>query len=177
MSNSRELPLFDDNWFNLVLSRRGGTEWVDDVVRHLDGSGSTYLNTLRIWFQRFPLSNKQKRHLKQSLESFNNADHLGGVNELSWWELMMSFKWAATPIPPSKASLPDFHITFPHEFFCEVTTLNPSDYERKKSSEREGLALDHSHSIERILTKIAREKSEQIRYGYLQKKPSYSAPC
>lgn len=172
MSSSRELPPFDDNWLNMARSRGGGNEWVDDVVRQLNGSGSTYLNTLRVWFHGFPLSNKQKKHLKQRLESFNNSDHLGGVNELSWWKLMVSFRWSASPIPANKGNLPDFHITSPYEFFCEVTTLNKSDDEKSKLSEREGLSLDHSRSIGRILTKVAHEKSEQIRYGHSQKKSS-----
>jgi hypothetical protein len=172
MSSSRKLSLFNDDWLNLAFSRQGGTEWVDDVVRQLDNSGGIYLNTLRVWFQRFPLSNKQKKHLKQRIESFNNSDHLGGVNELSWWEFMRSFHWPASPIPAGSGSLPDFHITSPYEFFCEVTTLNKSEYEKRKISEREWLSLDHSHSIGRILAKVIDEKYEQIRYGHSKNKPS-----
>ena len=142
MSSSRESPLFDDNWRNLALSRG---------VQELDGSGGIYFNTLRDWFQRFPLSNKQKKHLKQRLESFNMSNHLGGANELFWWELMKTFHWSASPIPASKESLPDFHITSPCEFFCEITTLNRSEYEKRQLSGREGLSLDHTHSMARIL--------------------------
>jgi hypothetical protein len=174
MSSSRELPLFDDHWLNMALyrDRDNENEWVDNAVSQLNGAGTTYLNTLRIWFQRFPLSNKQKKHLKLRLESFNNSDHLGGVNELSWWELMLSFNWSAKPIPASKGSLPDFHITSPYEFYCEVTTLNRSDYEKRQLSEREGLSLDHAHTLGRILTKMAHEKAGQIKYGHSQRKPS-----
>jgi hypothetical protein len=161
MSSSKKLLIFDDNWRNLALSKG---------VRELDGSGGVYFNTLRVWFQSFPVSNKQKKHLKQRLESFNMSNHLGGANELFWWELMESFHWSASPIPAGKGSLPDFHIISPCEFFCEVTTLNRSEYEKRQLSEREDLSLDHSHSMARVLTKVADEKSKQIRHGHAQEK-------
>jgi len=166
MLASRTLPLFDDNWLSLALSRRGGTDWVDDVVQQLNGSGSIYLNTVRDLFQIFPLSNKQKKHLKRRLESFNNSDHLGGVNELSWWKLTQSFSWSTNPIPAGKKILPDFHITSPYEFYCEVTTLNKSDYEKWQLTE------DHAYTLGRILSHKIPEKAEQIRYGHSKNKPS-----
>ena len=100
------------------------------------------------------------------------SNHLGGANELFWWELMKSFHWSASPIPVSKEGLPDFHITSPYEFFCEVTTLNRSEYEKRQLSGREGLSLEHSHDMARMLTKVTEEKTEQIRHGHAQKKPS-----
>jgi hypothetical protein len=164
MLSSREPELFDDNW--CTLARSNGVSQLDDAAR-------VYDNTLRILFQNFPVSNKLKKHLKLRLESFNIEDHLGGANELIWWAFMRLFHWSATPIHARQGGCPDFHITSPHEFFCEVTTLNPSDYEKKKFTGPGGLPLDHTRTIERIITKIGDDaKSKQIRYGFSQEKPS-----
>lgn len=164
MLSSRELPLFDDNW--CTLARTNGVSQQDDAARIYD-------NTLRDWFQSFPASNKHKRHLKRRLESFNIEDHLGGANELIWWAFMGLFHWSVTPIHASQGGHPDFHVTSPYDFFCEVTTLNPSKYEKRKFAARDSLPLDHDRTIERIITKIGdNAKSEQIRYGFSQKKSS-----
>jgi hypothetical protein len=164
MSHSRESPLFDDNW--CTLARSNG-------VSQLDDAGRIYDDTFRIWFQVFPVSNKQKRHLKQQLESFNIEDHLGGANELIWWNFMRLSHWCAIPIHASRGGRPDFEVTSPYEFFCEVTTLNLSDYEKTKFAARNSLPLDHDRMIERIITKIGDDaKSKQIRYGFSQEKPS-----
>lgn len=164
--------LFDNHWLDSASKKLHGSQWVDDVMHQINGAGGIYLNTLRLWFDRFPVSKKQKKHLKNRLESFNNADHLGGVNEIVWWEFINSFGWTAKPLHAGKAATPDFIVTKPEEFFCEITTLNLSKKERKLLDSGEGVTLDHNGNIERIMKKIVSEKTEQIQYGASKKKPS-----
>ena len=96
--------LFDNHWFDSASKKSHSNQWVDDVMHQINGAGGIYLNTLRLWFERFPVSKKQKKHLKNRIESFNNADHLGGVNEIVWWEFANSFGWTAKPIREVSAS-------------------------------------------------------------------------
>jgi hypothetical protein len=164
--------LFDNHWFDSASKKSHSNQWVDDVMHQINGAGGIYLNTLRLWFERFPVSKKQKKHLKNRIESFNNADHLGGVNEIVWWEFANSFGWTAKPINAGKATTPDFIVTKPEEFFCEITTLNLSEKERKLLDSGDGVTLDHNLSIERIMKKVVGEKAEQIKYGASREKPS-----
>lgn len=164
--------LFDHNWFDSASKKSHGNQWVDDVMNQINGAGEIYLNTLRLWFERFPVSKKQKKHLKNRIESFNNSDHLGGVNEIAWWEFVNSLGWTAKPIDVGKAETPDFNVTKPEEFFCEITTLNISEKERKLLDSGDGVELDHNRSIERIMKKVVSEKARQIKYGASRKKPS-----
>ena len=112
-----------------------------------------------------------KRHLKNSIENFDNHDHLGGVNELSWFEFLKSFGWTVEPIE-ERESAPDFRITSPVEFYCETTTLNISEEERKLLKYRKGVPLDHSKTIERIIRKIVDDKAKHIQYGAARQSPS-----
>ncbi|MCH7530107.1 MAG: hypothetical protein ACUZ8N_14905 [Candidatus Scalindua sp.] len=171
MKSKKQIILFDEDWFSNASSRKVGKEWVDEVVNQINGSGGIYLSTLRLWFDRFPLSNKHKKHLKQALESFNNYDHLGAVNELAWWQFINSFGWSASPIKAGNYKRPDFHIIEPIEFFCEVTTSNLSEKEKKLIESGEGAPLNHNVTIERFL-RVVEEKVEQIKYGASKKKPS-----
>lgn len=172
MTKKKQIVLFDDNWLIQASSRKNDDQWVDDVMNQINGSGGIYLNTLRLWFDRFSLPSKQKNHLKQGIESFNNSDHLGGVNELAWWKFINSFGWSASPVRAGKGKRPDFHVIRPCEFFCEVTTLNISEKEKKLLVSGKGVPLNHNVSLERILKKIVEEKSEQIKYGASKSKPS-----
>ena len=164
--------LFDDNWFDSAYNEPHGNQWIDDVMDQINGAGGIYLNTLRLWFERFPVSKKQKKHLKNRIESFKNSDHLGGVNEIAWWEFVNSFGWTAKPIDAGKAETPDFNVIKPEEFFCEITTLNISEKERKLLDSGDGVALNHNRNIGRIIKKVVSEKSGQIKYGAYRKKPS-----
>ncbi|MBW2003564.1 MAG: hypothetical protein JRI72_02975 [Deltaproteobacteria bacterium] len=164
--------LFDDNWFDSASKKQRGNQWIDDVMDQINVTGGIYLNTLRLWFERFPGSKKQKKHLKDRIESFTNSDHLGGVNEIAWWEFVNSFGWTAKPIDAGKRETPDFNVIKPEEFFCEITTLNLSEKERSSLDSGEGVSLDHNRSIERIIKKVVSEKAGQIKYGASRKKPS-----
>jgi len=166
------MRLFDNTWFNSVFKRSRENQWIDYVMDQINGSGKIYIDTLRIWFERFPVSNKHKKHLKNRLESFNNSDHLGGVNEIAWWEFINSLGWTAKPIDAGKGNTPDFNITKPEDFFCEITTLNMSEKERKLIGSV-GVALDHNRSIKRIMKKVVSEKAGQIEYGASRKRPSF----
>ena len=168
---SHILP-FDQDWLNRASSRKRGNKWVDDVMAEINESGGIYLSTLRLWFSQFPISAKQKRHLKQALESFNNTDHLGAVNELTWWKFTNSFGWSSSPIDSGKEKRPDFHVSSPSEFFCEVTTLNLSAKEQELLEAGNGVKLDHGVTLHRALKKVVEEKAGQIMYGALNKSPS-----
>lgn len=164
--------LFDQTWLDKASSRKRGKQWIDDVIAEISGSGGIYLSTLRLWFSQFPISAKQKRHLKQALESFNNPDHLGAVNELAWWKFTNSFGWSILPIHAGKDKKPDFHVSSPSEFFCEITTLNLSAKEQKLLEAGDGVNLDHGATLRRLIQKVVEEKADQIRYGALNKSPS-----
>ena len=164
--------LFNNNWFDSASKKSNKNQWVADVLDQINGAGGIYLNTLRLWFERFPVSKKQKKHLKNRIESFNNSDHLGSVNEIAWWEFVNSFGWTVKPIDAGKGSTPDFNVTKPEEFFFEITTLNLSAKEKKLLDSGDGVGLDHNRSIERIMKKVVSEKIDQIQYGALRKRPS-----
>ena len=74
--------LFGDEWVESVKNVESC--WVSDVLENINGFGDIYLKCISNWFTELPGSNKQKNHLKASLKSTNNSDHLGAVNELSW---------------------------------------------------------------------------------------------
>jgi hypothetical protein len=63
MTKKKQIVLFDDNWLIKASSRKNDDQWVDDVMNQINGSGGIYLNTLRLWFDRFPLPSKQKNTL------------------------------------------------------------------------------------------------------------------
>ena len=81
----QKLMVFGDSWLMRARAKSSENSW----AAALDAEGHIYLGSLRLWFDRFPLtSNKQKRALKVRLESFKDEDHRGAVNELSWWEFL-----------------------------------------------------------------------------------------
>jgi len=171
MKRKNDIFIFDQDWLSKASSIQRGGQWVDDVIAEINGSGGIYLSTLRLWFSQFPISAKQKRHLKQALESFNNTDHLGAVNELAWWKFTNSFGWSSSPIHTGKDKRPDFYVDSPSEFFCEVTTLNLSEKESGLLKSGKGVNLDHNLTLQRVLKKVVEEKNEQIKYGASKKRP------
>ncbi len=168
----QKLRVFDDSWLAQARVKKPEDSWVDDLMTTIDNGGNIYLSTLRTWFDRFPISsNKQKRGLKARLESFKNEDHLGAVNELSWYEFMQQTGSKAAPLAVSKTPRPDFKVENPTELFCEVSTLNVSDDEKKKFEDGEAVELNHRETLRRILLKVMTEKQHQISYAANQKRP------
>jgi hypothetical protein len=170
----QKVILFDESWLKKVQNRNASDSWADEVISTLDAGGSIYLGILRLWFSQFPLSNKQKKGLKANFESFNNEDHLGAVNELSWWKFMQRIKFSAEPIPASRTSKvhkPDFRIESPANFFVEVSTPNVSEKDKKKFVTGNSCTLDHSQTLGRIIRKVSEQKQQQIQYAAKQKQP------
>lgn len=140
-------------------------------MRAFDTIGGIYLTSLRLWFDRFPLSKKQKQSLKARLESFETEDHLGAVNELTWWKFMQQIGMEVMPIPTSDTPSPDFQVKTPIDFFVEVSTLNVSNRDKAEFESGGAVALDHSETVRRILCKMTEQKRNQISYAADQNKP------
>lgn len=153
-------------WEKEAMSHKSSHSWVSDVLR--SEYGKNYLETIQTWFNKYP---KASEHLKNLLESFVTEDHLGGANELFWWELMKKFQWKAHSIPENSERRPDFHITVPLEFFCEVTTLNISNKDRVALRSESGAELNYEATIFRVLRKATEEKKAQIDYSFKQGYP------
>ncbi|MBI4525443.1 MAG: hypothetical protein HY695_16705 [Deltaproteobacteria bacterium] len=167
------ITVLDGQWLRKAKARTAGDTWVDDVLGSIDAGGGVYLSTLRAWFDEFPLrGNKNKRAFKARIESFANEDHLGAVNEVSWWKFMERTGLEGIPLQPSKTARPDFYITSPSEFFCEVSTLNVSDNDKRSFRRCQGIDLDHRSTMKRLLLKVTREKQTQIAYGAQKHIPS-----
>jgi hypothetical protein len=114
---SKTLELFDATWLSQTQEKKSNDSWITAVID--SSEGSLYLDVLRVWFAGFPLSSiKDRRALNARLESFNTSDHLGGVNELSWWEFMRRTNLQAEPIPTTTKPRPDFKVLTPSEFFA-----------------------------------------------------------
>jgi hypothetical protein len=110
------------------------------------------------WFQKYP--DKSDR-LKTRLESHKNDEHLGAVNELFWYNLALNLGWKLEPVPVKEgSSRPDFKVTSPTTFYCEITTLNIPN---KK--------IEFEHELKRIYGPSIGKKN-QFEFGYQQKKPS-----
>lgn len=158
--------LFDQNWREkeIVID-----SWKSDVLDSKSGSGGAYLELISKWFFDFPGTKKEKKHLKSLLMSHINADHLGAVNELSWWKLLTSRKYDLVPISAGKGPAPDFSFRVSGEeiAFLEVTTLNPS-----LNPDCSKLKISQANSIKRILRKASEEKLGQFRYGFVKNVPS-----
>jgi hypothetical protein len=167
-----ELHLYDDRWISKTKDNMPTRSLFKNVFKEFDEAGSIYLDILRKWFNRFPLSTKQKRHMKSLLESYDDKDHLGAVNELTWYEFMKSIGLDSIPLPTGKVRKPDFEVTNPLKFFCEVTTLNISKRDEKAFEKGKSISLEQEKSIARIIGKILNEKMEQIKYGTNKKQPN-----
>jgi hypothetical protein len=81
--------IFDDKWLMKARSKSNSGCWADAVVETLDTAGKIYLSTLRGWFNEFPATPNDKQKLCERLECFQDEQHLGGVNELTWWAFAM----------------------------------------------------------------------------------------
>ncbi|WP_031433722.1 hypothetical protein [Methylomarinum vadi] len=165
------MEVFGEKWIERAKKVTDVDSWAYNVIRSIDTTGGIYLNTLRIWCEQFPTTNKQKKPLKQRIESFSNVDHLGGVNELSWWKFLLSSNLGAEPVPTTTSPRPDFKVLTPTEFFIEVTTLNISDSEKKKLEADGAVPLDHMETLRRILLKSTNDKCEQIAFASVERRP------
>lgn len=162
--------VFDESW--VARARKSSApSWAYEVMRVFETTGGIYLTSLRLWFDRFPLSKKQKKSLKSRLESFKNEDHLGAVNELTWWKFMQQTGMKVMPIPTSDTPRPDFQVKAPVDFFVEISTLNVSNKDKAEFESGGAVALDHSGTVGRILCKMTKQKCSQISYAADQNKP------
>lgn len=164
--------VFDENWRARAMGGALGDSWANEVVATRDGDGGRYLATLVLWFERFPFpSRKDRREFKTRLESFITSDHLGAVNELSWYEFMRQADFQLTPVSPTTAPRPDFRITAPVNAFVEVSTLNVSEGEQKAFQATGGVDLNPHETLRRLLFKASHEKSDQLQYAATQALP------
>jgi len=168
---SKTFTVFDATWLAQAEAKRYSDSWIGDVIASAEGK--SYLEVLRVWFARFPLNSiKDRGALKARLESLNTSDHLGAVNELSWWEFMRRTNLHAEPIPTSTTPRPDFKVLTPSEFFVEVSTLNVSETEKKKLQDEGAISPDHAETLGRFLLKAATDdKTGQISYAVSEQRP------
>jgi len=164
--------IFNDKWIDHARMNSPETSWARAVIEMFDSSGQVYLSTLRLWFDRFPLSSKQKRGLHVRLESLRDDEHLGGANELAWWAFMLREGLKGVPLPPSTAPRPDFQLKPPVDCLVEVSTLNVSQQDKAKLETGAAVALDHAETIRRVLGKLTAEKLRQLKYAADHGKPS-----
>lgn len=170
---SIKASIFGETWVNRARGSKDPTSWVRDVMATLDTTGSVYLASLRLWFNRFPVSAKQKHGLITRIESFNNQEHLGAVNELAWWTFLQRQQFKAAPIATTKnTSTPDFRVVASSEFFAEVSTLNISEKDQAIFLARNSIELDHSETLRRVLGKVTAEKLKQLSYATERRRPS-----
>lgn len=54
------ISIFDDGWIKKAKNQAGDS-WVSEVVADLEGTGAAYLNTLRMWFERFPIQSANEK--------------------------------------------------------------------------------------------------------------------
>jgi hypothetical protein len=169
---ARKRTIFDEGWLTRARLRRADVSWADEVMATVETNGGIYLESLRLWFNRFRLTSKQKQALATRLESLDKKDHLGAVNELAWWAFMQHEGMNAAPVPTSATPRPDFQIIAPAECFVEVSTLNVSDRDKSKFAAGGSVELNHSQTLRRILSKVTNEKRRQLSYAAGRKQPS-----
>lgn len=164
--------LYDKNWRDNINTKDLSSSWVGDVLEKIAEDGGVYLSTIREWFTKFPFASAdQSKHMRKRLESLNTADHLGAVNELFWYNLATFLEWQLKALAV-ESTAPDFEVSSPACFYCEVTTLNVSQSDRQRFENGLTAALNHGREAARILRKATDEKIEQLRYGYNNRKPS-----
>ena len=166
---SKSAFIFDEDWISRARGNTDQASWANEVIATLDTAGGIYLASLRLWFDGFPLSTKDKQRLAAGIESFRNQDHLGAVNELAWWAFLQRQQFIANPIPTANTSTPDFQVVAPSEFFVEVSTLNISEQDQTKFQVGDSIELNHTETVRRVLGKLTAEKLKQLSYG---QKPS-----
>ena len=164
--------MFDEKWHVRATHLPLDDSWVGELLDSMDAGGERYLSTLGLWFGRFPFpSPKDRRALKTRLESLITSEHLGAVNELSWYEFMRQAGFHAAPISPTITPRPDFRITGPIEAFVEVSTLNISEAQKNALNATGGVDLDHNETLRRFLRKASDEKSAQLQFSASQALP------
>lgn len=162
--------IFSDDWLRSARAKSADGSWAAAVIETLETTGQIYLSTLRLWFERFPLTGNPKQQLRTRLESLLDDEHLGGVNELAWWAFLIREGFAATPLPPADAPRPDFQLHSPAECFVEVSTLNVAARDKKRFEAQEAVSLDHTETIRRVIGKLTEEKQRQLKYAADRKK-------
>ncbi len=163
---SQHEQLFDETWRARAVAGGLGDSWVNDVVAALDADGGQYLATLTKWFHQFPVvSTTDRSVLKARLESFTNTDHLGAVNELSWYQFMRQSGFQVDPVSTAKTARPDFRLTGPASLLAEVSTLNVSQSEKTSLQSTGGVDLNHRETVRRLLLKASDEKCAQFEYA------------
>lgn len=166
--------LYDQSWLSDVESKLSRNSWAYHVIKDVNESGQEYLSILREWHLSFPLPSRgKKKHMKNALESLNNYDHLGAVNELCWYRFMCDLAVSTQALQEGNGKTPDFKCTSPSgiEFYCEVTTLNVSSKETEFNACGIGTPLNQDAEISRIIRKATLEKAEQLKFGEKEQKP------
>jgi hypothetical protein len=168
-----KLTLYDQYWLSEIKSKFSPDSWAYDVTKDFNDDGQEYLSILREWFLSHPLPSKgKKKHMKNALESLNNHDHLGAVNELCWFRFMCDLAVSPQALQEGKGKTPDFKCTSSGvEFYCEVTTLNVSSKDSETNTYGTGTPLDQDTEISRIIRKARDEKAEQLKFGERDLKP------
>jgi hypothetical protein len=163
---SQHEQLFDEAWQARAVAGGLGDSWANDVVAALDSTGGQYLATLDKWFTQFPaLSATDRSVLRTRLESFMTSDHLGAVNELSWYRFMQQSGFPVDPVSTAKTARPDFRLTGPAAAFAEVSTLNVSQSEKASLRATGGVDLNHGETVRRLMLKASDEKRAQFEYA------------
>lgn len=168
-------PIFSDDWLRTARTKSANGSWAAAAIETLETTGRIYLSTLRLWFERFPLTLNQKHQLRTRLESLRDDEHLGGVNELAWWVFIVREGFTAGPLPPTTTPRPDFELRSPTGCFVEVSTLNVSQKDKTRLEAQKGVALDHAETIRRVIGKLTDEKKQQLKYAADHKKASVLA--
>jgi hypothetical protein len=164
--------LFDEAWRAGAVAGGLGDSWANDVVAAMDSDGGKYLATLAEWFTQFPVTSTTDRSvLKARLESFTTADHLGAVNELSWYRFMWQSGFQVDPVSTATTARPDFRLTGPASLFAEVSTLNVSQGEKTSLRRSGGVDLDQRETVRRLLLKASDEKHAQFEYAATKDMP------
>lgn len=161
--------LFDDNWLKKAAENKVDS-WANEVIESLETTGQIYLSTLRLWFGRFPLLKKDQEHLQKRLESFRYDQHLGGVNELTWWAFMQREGIKGKPLQTSTSPSPDFQLDAPADCFVEILTLNLSEQDQK-ANESIALRDGEKETIRRFFVKLRHQKYEQLKHAANNGKP------
>jgi hypothetical protein len=163
---SQHEQLFNKAWRARAIAGALGDSWANEVVGALDSDGGRYLATLAEWFTQFPApSATDCSALRTRLESFTTSDHLGGVNELSWYQFMRQSGFQVDPLSTARTARPDFRLTGPATTFAEVSTLNVSQVERASLRATGGVDLNHRETVRRLLLKASDEKRDQFDYA------------
>lgn len=169
---SQHEQLFDEAWRARAVAGGLGDSWANDVVASLDSDGGYYLATLAKWFTHFPAPSVTDRSvLRTRLESFTTSDHLGAVNELSWYQFMRQSGFQVDPVSTAKTARPDFRLTGPATVFAEVSTLNASQSERASLRVTGGVDLNHGETVRRLFLKASDEKRAQFEYATTEGMP------